>query len=440
MQSLARFEEAQQLWDENLRQQLLSSRGDRDTRVLYNSRDLLYSLESLCKSLDRSDSGWSLCPMGLRTCSVRELRETFAELGLDRRQIGVEDTSDPFVEAHTTLGNKLMKLSSVQLVEQYMRQGCPASLRPAIYRAVLFPSRAKASTRRRVTRPTFNDGSSVPGRARERVSRRPETTASDEESSLDDSSDEEETAECSGASTRPARDSDAAAACAQALARLHALDVELIRNNDNYFVFEDLLRDVVPSIFREHLTWLRAHARVAPRDTRALPIVPYRGLALQAAPLAFVYKDQSEIVLCVREMYARYWCQLNTIRNTPAGAIGLSLLPNLCAQFESLIQERCSDVLQHMLAFDIHPLEVAFPWLHLAFANALPVEQLLLLWDRIIGFDSLILLPVLAAAIFDYRRPVLLAARSTKHVRALLGEMANLNVIALLQAFLFAPT
>lgn len=454
--SLSHFEEAQRVWDHNLHEELLASEAEQENRFLYDSQDLLYSLETLSKQYDRLDSGWSLCPLGLRSRSVEELREFFRELTLDRPQIGVESESDRCVLPHTRLGSKLAKLASVQLVEEYLRQGCPPSLRPALYRAVLFPSAPRPSGRRpqnqsglkQVSSGKKSSGGKGKSRATTRSSKRLPGSSSHaqleliahqrpETASSESSEESEEMFPVRSASDR-GRLEEVSRAREMVLARLHALDTEHIRNNDSYFIFEDILRDVLPTLFRDHLAWLRVHSRVIPRDIRSLPIVPYRGLALQVAPLAFIYKDPEEIILCVRAMYARFWCQLNTVRNSPAGAPNLTLLPNLCAQFEGLIQERCSDVLQHMLTFSMHPLEVAFPWLHLAFANALPVEQLLHLWDRIIGFDSLLLLPILAAAIFDYRRPAILAARSTKEVRALLAETANLNVIALLQTFLFA--
>ena len=41
-----------------------------------------------------------------------------------------------------------------------------------------------------------------------------------------------------------------------------------------------------------------------------------------------------------------------------------------------------------------------------AFAGHLAVGEVLLLWDRIIAFDSLLLLPVLAVAVMAFRRQV----------------------------------
>ena len=53
-------------------------------------------------------------------------------------------------------------------------------------------------------------------------------------------------------------------------------------------------------------------------------------------------------------------------------------------------------------------LKIAFKWLVRAFAGYLATDQLLLLWDRIVGYGSLILLPILAVAIFLFRQSNLL--------------------------------
>ena len=57
-----------------------------------------------------------------------------------------------------------------------------------------------------------------------------------------------------------------------------------------------------------------------------------------------------------------------------------------------------------------------------AFAGHLAVGEVLLLWDRIIGFDSLLPLPLLAVAVIAFRRQVRgqtlrLATRSLQAVK-----------------------
>lgn len=46
---------------------------------------------------------------------------------------------------------------------------------------------------------------------------------------------------------------------------------------------------------------------------------------------------------------------------------------------------------------------LAMPWLCTAFAGQLPMEELLLLWDRVVGMDSLLPLPLMAVAIICFR-------------------------------------
>lgn len=58
---------------------------------------------------------------------------------------------------------------------------------------------------------------------------------------------------------------------------------------------------------------------------------------------------------------------------------------------------------KHLSDLCSHPLDVAFPWIISAFVTHLSLGETLLLWDRIIGFDSLLPLPVLAVAVIMLR-------------------------------------
>lgn len=58
-------------------------------------------------------------------------------------------------------------------------------------------------------------------------------------------------------------------------------------------------------------------------------------------------------------------------------------------------------------------LRIAFKWLMRAFAGHLFVGELFSLWDRIIAFDSLDILPLFAVAIFSFRRANLLCANTS---------------------------
>lgn len=67
------------------------------------------------------------------------------------------------------------------------------------------------------------------------------------------------------------------------------------------------------------------------------------------------------------------------------------------------LQEVDLEVYQHLGSLTATPLDLVFPWLFSAFAAHLAPSETLLLWDRVIGFDSLLPLPVLAVAVLTFR-------------------------------------
>ena len=56
--------------------------------------------------------------------------------------------------------------------------------------------------------------------------------------------------------------------------------------------------------------------------------------------------------------------------------------------FEDLLQECAPAVCLHLLRFELYPARLALQWITSGFASFLPADQTLMLWDRIIGFDS----------------------------------------------------
>jgi hypothetical protein len=79
----------------------------------------------------------------------------------------------------------------------------------------------------------------------------------------------------------------------------------------------------------------------------------------------------------------------------------------LCLQIVTVCpcawQEVDIEVYRHLGSLTATPLDMVFSWLGSAFASHLVPAETLLLWDRIIGFDSLLPLPVLAVAVLTFR-------------------------------------
>ncbi|RKO88029.1 hypothetical protein BDK51DRAFT_51669 [Blyttiomyces helicus] len=198
------------------------------------------------------------------------------------------------------------------------------------------------------------------------------------------------------------------------------VDVRQCQNDDTYFVFEDVLSEIL-------LLWTRDECKVETqiqnlpskwdpasvgsllvRDADLLP--PFGGrCGLHDFPRAVFQVSGSGTN--GRPSSTRYFCHLHTLNSHPQGLLVLS------TTFENLLKQADSPLYFHLAhTLQSPPLSIAFRWLMFGFVGVLDVEQVLLLWDRVIAFDRAELFSVVAAAVFLFRRDALVAARSLKDV------------------------
>ena len=165
-------------------------------------------------------------------------------------------------------------------------------------------------------------------------------------------------------------------------------------------------------------------------------IVPFHRLVYLLTPLCFVYSSSAHMYFVFRALYCRWLSRLSTVSSAADSIL------TLAHGFESLLQRRAPALCFKLRSLGISsPLQCggSFSWLCSAFSGFLDVEQVLLLWDRVLAFDSLDLLAVLAAAIFTWREARIMAARTAAEVQDVMRELANIKVVPLLQHFLFGP-
>jgi hypothetical protein len=224
--------------------------------------------------------------------------------------------------------------------------------------------------------------------------------------------------------------------------QLFKLDCKRVADDDSFFPFEEIL-DQVTSVFVAD-GWVQENSEYRVHEpvidsvhNVSVPLCgvqPFLGFVNYIAPLCYLFQRPEPMYFTFRMMWCRYWCRLNCIRSHQQ-----TLLP-LCRMFEELLQAHEPKVFFHLLKLGVHPLQIAFPWIQLAFTGYFEVEQVLLLWDRIIGFDNLNVLPVLAAALFAFRADSLLAAEDAAEVSEIMLEFKRIKIVALLQHFLFSDT
>ena len=136
-----------------------------------------------------------------------------------------------------------------------------------------------------------------------------------------------------------------------------------------------------------------------------------------------------------RALYCRHFCRLHTGPYDTSSGISPSLL-GLCKLFEDLMEQTQPEVNYHLYGIiGIAPLALAFPWIVHGFAQVLVPEQVLLLWDRVIGFDSLIPVVLLAVSVFHFRSKELLESQTLDEVNLFL-DFREMKVIPMLQQFM----
>lgn len=171
-----------------------------------------------------------------------------------------------------------------------------------------------------------------------------------------------------------------------------------------------------------------------PHPARYCPpcgVIPFMEFASYITPIAYVRSEVVQVYYTFREMYLRYFQLLHSINSHPQGLL------YLCATFESLVIACLPDLMLHFRSINIEPLRFAYHWMMTAFSGFIPVEELLQLWDRIIGFDDMRLLSILAAGVFYVKKPALMQAGTLTSVKKTLKNLNDVKVIATLQQMLF---
>ena len=249
-----------------------------------------------------------------------------------------------------------------------------------------------------------------------------------------------------------------------------------ISDNDSYFVFEDMAYQLALAFVRDPdnnaiLDWtefqshpilsahpnnLSAHANnLSPHPNNLSPhannlsphpnnvsthdgnmfthrqFIPCHGFSCFIAPLCYLHNDVHVVYQIFKVLYNRYFRHLPAVSGHSYGILYLS------AVFEALLEERIPQLVLHCHTHGIDTLRLVFKWMFYGFANCLKPDQLLLLWDRIIGFDSLLLLPMLAVAILEFRTSYLMLATTFEQAENMLSDLHHIAILPLLQTTLF---
>ncbi|XP_064637266.1 TBC1 domain family member 19-like [Lineus longissimus] len=374
-------------------------------RPVYAPKDFLEVLASVkntnCVSGDGTvgfQNMWGIIQVNLKIKDIHGLRLRYNEMSINQCQTGVDDSQDIplelFEQERTKLAKKVLAVSHSPLTQEFAKKGCPIGQRAELWCQML------GVTMDDIDRLYYEQLKQY---------------VLQHELLID---------------------------------TLIHKDVKLTATNDDqYFVFEDYLYQILLPFARDTavLEHFKSSSANPPKafirgklgdeefavNYPPNGIIPFHGFAMYVTPMCYIYNDPVKLYFIFREMYLRYFCKLHTISSHPEGIM------SLCRLFEDLLQTHEPQLFQHLKSCGIQPLKVAFKWMFRAFSGYLASDQVLLLWDRILAYGSLEILAVLAFAIFSFRKTNLMQVEAYSASEAVLADLTTLKVIPLIQLSLF---
>lgn len=356
---------------------------------VYSHADFLNTLSKIKSPNYKSSSiEWGMIKVQLRTSTIDVLRAVYEELDTSYKQIGLDDDKQ-FIEERIALGEKLLQKDYLPYLIQYAKRGVPASLRPRIYSKILdikITSKEIAYFEYLI-----------------------EQTYKWE----------------------------------MAFDKIIQSDVYETCNDEKFFIFHEFLEKMMMCFMRD--PWVSDNLRTLPnlafsgfndagKPVGRIPpsgVIPFERISTYGAPFTYFSLKIEECYFNFRNFYCKYLCYLHSITSDERGIL------TLCRLFEDTLQTYDSELMYYLNSLNIHPLKIAFPWLFHSFVGFLEVEEVFLIWDRVIGYDSLEMIALVAAALFIYRGDAIMKTTSIEEIEDLFYDMSHIKVIPLLQHFLF---
>ena len=91
----------------------------------------------------------------------------------------------------------------------------------------------------------------------------------------------------------------------------------------------------------------------------------------------------------------------------------------------------------HLRKLDIFPLDIAVEWMACFFIGFLEIDQCFFLIDRIMGFDTLHILPIIALGVFKYYEKALVKINDKQTAVDMVNKINQLNFLEIVNNYLY---
>lgn len=161
-------------------------------------------------------------------------------------------------------------------------------------------------------------------------------------------------------------------------------------------------------------------------------IIPYKSFSKFFGLITYFDKKETKVYNIWRHLYRWHFSKLLQI--DPKSTENLIALGTI---FEKLFLRSMNQLYIHLRKLEIFPLDVAWDWMATFFIGKLEIDQCFWLIDRIMGFDTLHILPILALGVFKYYEKAVLKMNDKQNVIDLVGRIGQLNLLELVNNYLY---
>jgi Rab-GTPase-TBC domain len=208
-------------------------------------------------------------------------------------------------------------------------------------------------------------------------------------------------------------------------------------NETSFFNFDESLLEYAHKLLSEKEILIDANE--SPEDSEMFEkirmpcrVIPCTGFLNHLGLLTYFNKKKEKVYTIIKYLVKNHVAKLYDIRPTNSeNIVALGII------FERLFLRTMNPLYINLRNLDIYPVDLAICWMNNFFVGTFSADQAFQLLDRLIGYNTLHLLPVVALSIYKYNEKALMEIKNKTEYLEVFQRLKELNWLHALNQYLF---
>ena len=211
-------------------------------------------------------------------------------------------------------------------------------------------------------------------------------------------------------------------------------DISVSLSTGTFFPFEEMMYRLKDFQLNESKELIEGQGDEEDENHFGLPcgIIPMKNFSKFLGLVSYFAKKEEKVYSIFRHMYKFHFSKLLQI--DPKSTENLIALGTI---FERLFQRSMNQLYIHLRKLEIFPLDIAIEWMSCFFIGFLEIDQCFFLIDRIMGFDTLHILPIIALGVFKYYEKALVKINDKQSAVDMINKINQLNFLEIVNNYLY---